>query len=150
MSIQHINEAGLGIIKRFEGWSSSAYQCPAGRWTIGYGATWDIKGNAVTRSHPDITEVQGDALLKREIRHVEGAISRLITAKLTDNMFSAICSWAFNVGTGNLQRSTLRRKLNRGDYESAADELPKWRRAGGRILKGLVVRRKYERALFLE
>jgi len=150
MSIQHINEAGLGIIKRFEGWSSSAYKCPAGRWTIGYGATWDIKGNAVTRSHPDITEVQGDALLRREIHHVEAAISRLITAELTDNMFSSIASWSFNVGTGNLQRSTLRMKLNRGDYEGAADELPKWRRAGGRVLKGLVVRRKYERALFLE
>jgi len=149
MSTQHINEAGLGIIKRFEGWSSSAYKCPAGRWTIGYGATWDIRGNAVTSSHRDITKAQGDALLRREIRHVEAAISRLITAELTDNMFSSIASWSFNVGTGNFQRSTLRMKLNRGDYEGAADELPKWRRAGGRILKGLVTRRRYERALFL-
>ena len=145
----HINEAGLAIIKKFEGWSASVYVCPASRATIGWGSTWDLDGNPVTIDHPDIDEEQGTALLRREITHVEKAINRLITAELTPNMFSAICSWAFNVGTGAMQRSTLRMKLNRGRYEDAADEFPKWRRAGGRVLKGLVIRRRYERQLFL-
>lgn len=144
----HINEAGLGIIKSFEGWSSSPYKCPADRWTIGWGSTWDIDGNAVTADHPDIDEEHGTALLRRELRHVEPAIRRLIKVPLNENQFSAICSWAFNVGTGNMQNSTLRMKLNRGDYEGASAEFPKWRRAGGRILKGLVRRRAAERALF--
>ena len=144
----HINEAGLGIIKSFEGWSSPPYLCPAGRWTIGWGSTWDIDGNAVTGNHPDIDEEHGTDLLKRELRHVESAIGKLIKVPLTEGQFSALASWAFNVGTGAMQRSTLRMKLNRGQYEDAADEFPKWRRAGGRVLKGLVRRRAAERALF--
>jgi lysozyme len=144
----HINEAGLGIIKSFEGWSSPPYLCPAGRWTIGWGSTWDIDGNAVTGDHPDIDEEHGTDLLKRELRHVESAIGKLIKVPLTEGQFSSLCSFAFNVGTGNLQNSTLRARLNRGEYEGASAELPKWRRAGGRILKGLVRRRIAERALF--
>ena len=144
----HINEAGLGIIKKYEGWSPKPYRCPAARWTIGWGATWDIDGNPVTSKHPRINEEQGTALLRRELRHVEKAIERLITAELNENMFSSLCSFTFNVGTGNLQRSTLRMKLNRGFYEVAADELLKWRRANGKILKGLVLRRQSERKLF--
>jgi len=145
----HINDAGLEIIKRYEGWSSKPYKCPAARWTIGWGATWNIKGKPVTSKHPPINKKQGTALLKRELHHVEKAIGKLITVELTENMFSSLCSFSFNVGTGNLQRSTLRMILNRGQYEDAADEFPKWRRANGRILKGLVKRRASERELFL-
>ena len=144
----HINEAGLGIIKSFEGWSSSPYKCPADRWTIGWGSTWDMDGNPVTADHSDIDGAEGTGLLKRELRHVEAAIGRLIKVPLTEGQFSSLCSFAFNVGTGNLQNSTLRARLNRGEYEGASAELPKWRRAGGRILKGLVRRRAAERALF--
>jgi len=143
------NQAGLEIIKKFEGWSSSVYRCPAGRWTIGYGSTWYFDGSPITARQADITEEQGEALLRREITHVEKAIGRLIKAELNENMFSAISSWAYNVGTGNMQRSTLRMKLNRGFYEDAADEFNKWRKAGGRVLRGLVKRRKEERELFL-
>ena len=145
----HINASGLAIIKRYEGWRSSPYLCAANRATIGWGSTWDINGNPVTLDHPDIDEEQGTALLKKEITHVEKGIRRLIKAELTENMFSALCSFAFNVGTGNLQRSTLRMKLNRGQYEDAADEFKKWKKAGGRTLKGLVRRRASERQLFL-
>ena len=145
----HINEAGLEIVRRFESWVSAPYRCPAGRWTIGYGATWDMEGNPVGPDHPALTKDEGELLLRKEIAHVEKAIRRLIKAELTPNMFSAICSWGFNVGTGAMQRSTLRMKLNRGQYEDAADELPRWKKAGGRTLKGLVRRRASERALFL-
>ena len=145
-----INELGIEIIKEFEGFSSEVYLDPIGIPTIGYGSTWDAKGDRVTVEHPAITKTEATKLLKREARHVEKAIRRLIKAELTENMFSSLCSWAYNVGTGNLQRSTLRMKLNRGNYEDAADEFPKWRRGGGRILKGLVLRRAAERELFLQ
>jgi len=143
-----INKAGLNIIKHFEGWSDTPYLCPANRWTIAYGSTWDIRGNPVTADHPRITEKQGEALLRKEVHHIENAIRRLIKVPLTENQFSALCSWGFNVGSGNVQNSTLRMKLNRNDVEGASDEFRKWRKAGGKILKGLVVRRQAEQQLF--
>ena len=145
----HVNEAGLGIIKSFEGWASSVYRCPANRWTIGWGSTWDNKGNPVTASHPDIDKTTGTDLLRRELRHVESAINRLVKVPLNENQFSSLCSFVYNLGSGNFQSSTLRAKLNREEYEGAALEFPKWRRAGGKILKGLVARRKIEQSLFL-
>ena len=76
------------------------------------------------------------------------AITRLITVPLNSNQFSAIGSLTFNIGSSRLKSSTLRSKINRGDYDGASAEFPKWRRAGGRILKGLVRRRIAERELF--
>jgi len=147
--VLHINEAGMELIKHYEGWRESVYLCSAARPTIGYGSTWDRYGNAITLDHSNITKKQGEYLLQREVRHSETAIRRLIKAELTENMFSSLCSFIYNVGSGNFQKSTLRMKLNRGQYESAADEFPKWRKAGGRVVKGLVRRRKQERELFL-
>ena len=143
----HINEAGLGIIKSFEGWSSSVYHCGA-RWTIGYGSTYDRNRNRITPSHPDIDEVEGEVLLRQEVSHSEGAINRLIKYPLNANQFSSLVSFCYNVGSGNLQKSSLRMKLNRGDIEGASAEFPKWRRSAGRILPGLVRRRVAERRLF--
>ena len=138
----------MGLIKGVWGWSLSSLRCPARRWAIWWGSTWDKSVKSVTGNQVDIEEATSTALLRRELRHVEAAIGKLITAEINENMFSALASWAFNVGTGAMQRSTLRMKLNRGQYEDAADEFPKWRRAGGRVLKGLVRRRAAERALF--
>lgn len=143
-----INEEGLSIIKHFEGFSPSVYLCPANRWTIGYGSTWDKYRKPVTKTHKDITEKEAEGLLLQELDHCYLAISKLVNAELTENMYSALCSFIFNVGSGNFQRSTLRMKLNRGDYHGASDELPKWRKAGGKILKGLVIRRTREKELF--
>lgn len=144
-----INDAALGIIKRFEGWRPHVYRCPAGIPTIGWGSIWDIDGNRVTMDHPPIDELRGASLLTRELRHVEGAIAKLIKFSLVPNQLGALASFTFNLGSGRLQSSTLRAKLNRGDIQGAADEFPKWRRAGGKILNGLVRRRAEERALFL-
>jgi lysozyme len=147
--VLHINEAGMELIKHYEGWRESPYLCSAARPTIGYGSTWDRNGDAVTLDHPNITKKQGEHLLLREVRHSEEAITKLIKSELTENMFSSLCSFIYNVGSGNFQKSTLRMRLNRGQYERAADEFPKWRKAGGRVVKGLVRRRKQERELFL-
>ena len=143
-----INAAGLEIIKSFEGWRSSVYHCGA-RYTIGWGSTYDCNGNRVTPDHPDIDEVEGETLLRREVRHVEDTIARVVKAPLTENQFSSLVSFVYNVGSGNFYRSSCRQKLSRLDYEGAADELPKWRRSAGQILPGLVRRRVAERNLFL-
>ena len=145
----HINEAGLELIKHYEGWRKSVYLCSAARATIGWGSTWDRNGDAVTLKHLDITKKQGEYLLIREVRHSEAEIRKLVKTELTENMFSSLCSFIYNVGSGNFQKSTMRMRLNRGLHEEAADEFPKWRKAGGRIVKGLVRRRKQERELFL-
>ena len=86
--------------------------------------------------------------VRHELARTEYDVSRLINVPLTENQFGALVSFTYNVGSGNLKASTLRQKLNRGDYAGAADEFPKWRRAGGKILRGLVRRRAAERALF--
>tara|TARA_R110000744_G_scaffold46911_5_gene103551 strand:- start:19731 stop:20183 length:453 start_codon:yes stop_codon:yes gene_type:complete len=143
-----INPSGIDIIATFEGWSSEVYLDPIGIPTIGYGSTWDAGGDRVTEAHPPISRKQGEDLLLQEIEHVEGAIGYLTAVPLTSNQFSALCSLVYNIGSGNYQSSTLRMKLNRGDYSGAGDEFWKWRRAGGRILKGLVRRRAVEADLF--
>ena len=144
----HCNDTGLAIIKHYEGWRELPYLCSAARATIGFGSTWDVDGNPVTLDHPAITKEEGEYLLRREVRHSENAIRKLIKVELTENMFSSLCSFVYNVGSGNFQKSTLRMKLERKEYESAAEEFPKWRKAGGRVLPGLVRRRKSERELF--
>jgi len=145
----HINESGLHLIKIFEGFSSKAYRCPAGVATIGYGTTRFPDGSRVTMDSPKITEDEGKALLRGQLVRIENDIRDLVRVPLNENEFSALCSWTYNLGSGRLQSSTLRAKLNRNDKLGAANEFPKWRRAGGRIMRGLVRRRAFERRLFL-
>lgn len=143
------NAAGLALIKRFEGWSPVPYLDPIGIPTIGHGSIWGAGGKRVTMDHPQITEEQGEELLRREVAHTERAVRRLIRIRLDERPFAALVSFTYNLGAGNLQTSTLRMKANRGDMTGAANEFPKWRRAGGRILRGLVRRRAEERTLWL-
>ncbi|MDP6691084.1 MAG: lysozyme [Alphaproteobacteria bacterium] len=143
------NAKGLAIIKQYEGFSRLPYRDPIGIPTIGYGSIWGLDRKRVMMDHPEIDEDDGEALLAREVDHTERAVHRLIRVPLSDNQFAALVSFTYNVGPGNLQRSTLRQKANRGDMAGAADEFPKWRRAGGRILRGLVRRRAEERELWL-
>ena len=147
--MRHINERGIQIVKSFEGIALKPYLCPASVWTVGYGATRSSTGRPIDQDMEPITEAEAEALLIRDLESSEGWISRLIKTALTENQYSALVSFTFNVGAGALQRSTLRMKLNRSEYLGAADEFPKWRMAGGRILAGLVRRRAAEKALFL-
>ena len=140
---------GLEIIKHFEGFSSDPYLCPADVATIGYGATYGFDHKRITMDHRPISLEEGEALLAQELRSVERSVRRLVRVALTQNQFDALVSFTFNLGSGRLQSSTLRSKLNRGDYEGASGELPKWRKAGGRVLAGLVKRRFSEQKLFL-
>jgi lysozyme len=91
-----------------------------------------------------------DTILAEDLRRFERGVLRLCPAAAgNQGIFDSLCSFAFNVGLGNLQRSSLRMKTNRGDFEEAADEFLKWTKAAGRVLPGLVKRRQDERAMFL-
>ena len=147
--MRNVTDKGLDLIKLYEGYSSSPYLCPAQHWTIGYGAIWGLDGKRVTEDHPDISKDQADQLLRRDVRKSQVAVLRLIKVPLEDGQFDSLCSFVFNLGSGSLQSSTLRRKINRGDYIGAADEFPRWVFAGGRKLKGLIKRRKHERLMFI-
>ena len=139
-----MGEKGIDLIKYFEGFRSTVYLCAAGVPTLGFGST-----HGITMDSPSITEEEGLELLMLDIAKFERGVNRLIDASLNQNQFDALTSFAFNLGNGSLQASTLRKKVNREDYEGAADEFPRWVFAGGRKLNGLVKRRYAERALFL-
>ena len=144
--MRHISDRGLELIKEFEGLSFVEYKDVAGYPTIGYGHL--MKSG---ESYPDgITEEKAAELLRDDLAEAEEGVTRQITVDLNDNQFAALVSFTFNLGEGNLKSSTLRKKLNSGDYDGAADEFPKWCYAGGKPFKGLLNRRNKERALFLE
>ena len=151
-----VNDAGLDIIKRFEGLVDgdpsspgySPYRCPAGIPTIGYGSTRYRDGTPVRMGDRGITEAEAEDLLAAYCDHAGSWVSRLTKVAVTANQFSALVSLIYNIGSGNYQSSTVRQKLNRGDYDGAAGNFWQWRRGGGRILAGLVRRRAAEAALF--
>ena len=156
-----ISEAGIQLIKSFEGCHRSPYRCPAGLWTIGYGhvlypdqarlKTPERALYGIKDEHNRIFEYDEiDSLLEKDLERFEAGVLRLCPASVdSQSQFDATVSFAFNLGLGNLQSSTLRMKYNRGDIEGAADEFLKWNKAGGKILAGLTRRRVAERALFL-
>jgi len=138
------NEAGVSLIKKWEGFVNHVYLCAAGYPTIGFGHVV-LKGETFTT----ITEEEAEELLKKDLGKAERAVTRLIRVPLTENQFAALVSFTFNLGSGALQRSTLRIKLNRGEYEEVPTELMKWVWAGGKKLKGLQRRRKAEGELWV-
>ena len=85
--------------------------------------------------------------MQRDLVQYEDAVKRAVRVPVNENQFAALVSFTYNIGAGSLSRSTLLRKLNDGDYAGAADEFPRWNKAGGRVLNGLVRRRAAEREL---
>lgn len=145
-----ISEKGLNLIKKFEGFSSSPYLCPANIPTIGYGNTFYEDGTKVTMNDESISEDRANEILKYKTNKEFGAfVNRAVDVELNQNQFDALVSFAYNLGNGSLEQSTLLKKLNAGDYDGAADEFLRWNRAGGKILAGLTKRRIEERELFL-
>lgn len=139
-----VTQAGVNLIKRFEGDRLTAYLCPAGKLTIGYGHT----GPDVTPGKK-ITAEQANSLLIADIDRFAKGVRALVKKSITDNQFSACVSFAYNVGIYAFSKSTLLRLLNAGDIQGAANEFPKWNKANGKPLPGLTARRAAERALFL-
>lgn len=131
------------LVAEFEGCRLEAYICPAGVLTIGYGHTGDDVFPGQVISQEEAVE-----LLDQDLNKFRQAVVRLVDVSLTENQFAALVSFTFNVGVGALQKSTLLRKLNAGDYEGAANEFKRWNKGGGQILRGLVRRREAEEKLF--
>jgi GH24 family phage-related lysozyme (muramidase) len=144
-----VRYGSLGLTQAFESYSSSPYLCPAGVWTIGWGATRGLDGRAVTAQTPPVSRDEALVLLLREITSCERAVNRLISVPLTQGRFDALVDFTFNLGAGALQRSTLRQVVNREDHAAAPDEFLKWYKAGGRILPGLLRRRRAEVVLYV-
>ena len=137
------SQKGIDLIKSFEGCRLTAYQDSVGVWTIGYGHTSGVYQGMT------ITEEQAEEFLRSDLGTSESAVNRLVTYGINQNQFDALVSFTFNLGSGNLAKSDLLKKLNQGDITGAANEFDKWVHAGGQVLEGLVKRRAAEKELFL-
>ena len=143
------------LCRRFEGFSAKPYLCPAGVWTIGYGSTYYANGDKVTKDDPSIDREYAERLLMHELVHTyaPGAIRQcpiLLTVAIKDEdwgKLNAIVDFCYNLGVGRLQTSTLKRKINQQDWDGAIEQLKLWVRGGGKVLRGLVIRRDAEAAL---
>jgi len=168
-----LSKVGANLMHRYEGFRNKPYLCPAHIWTIGYGHVLyqdQIRLPMVRppgKTKADIPMIRSEMPLKLEdfrvwskeeinqlfdadVASFERGVLRLVPGVVgRQGSFDALVSFAFNVGAGNLQRSTIRMKANRGEWEEAADAFLLWNKAGGKVLAGLDRRRKDERALFL-
>ena len=155
-----VSDKCIKMIKHHEGVRTKPYQCPALLWTVGVGHVIDPSHAKLTldgRKQVGIpagwdrvlSNEEVDNILKTDLARFEQGVTRLCPVPLTQGQFDALVSFSFNVGLGNLQRSSIRMKVNRGDMEGAADGFLDWTKAGGKVLKGLVNRRNDERALFM-
>lgn len=140
------------LVRRFEGFSTAPYRCPAGRWTIGYGSTFLENGAPVTASTPPITREQAEALMENTLSQIETHLRTSLPPSLTAPQTAALMDFAYNLGWPALNGSTLMRRLRNDDFEGAAAQFPLWvhARVHNRetVLPGLVDRRAAERALF--
>jgi lysozyme len=141
-------EIAAALARRFEGLYLSPYLCPAGVPTIGYGATYYEDGASVTLRDPAITRYRADYLLLWMVRTVYiPAVLKLCLSVDTPQRMAALIDFTFNLGAGNLKASTLRKRVNAGQWDQVPGELRKWNRGGGRVLRGLVIRREAEAGL---
>ena len=143
-----VNKAGKDLIKRFEGCKLKAYRCPALLWTIGYGNTFYEDGTKV-KEGDIITQERAEQLFDIVLNEFAAKVDGLVKSNVTANNFSALVSFTWNVGVGNLKKSTLLRKVNANPKDKTIPaEMRKWVRANGEVLKGLVRRREAEVKLY--
>lgn len=128
----------IELAKLSESFRAKAYICPAGKLTIGWGHTHNVRPGQV------ITEAEGEVLLADDLRDAMDAVDRLVKVPLTSGQYGALVDFIFNVGVGAFQKSTLLRVLNAGDYDAVPHELLRWTHANGVELTGLIVRRQAE------
>ncbi|XP_075589944.1 lysozyme RrrD-like [Dermatophagoides farinae] len=145
-STRQINGEGLNLIKSFEGWRPNFYYDSVGVKTIGYGHAC-IPVSSCNNIHPPLTVAQGEKLLRHDIIRFETCVERIVP-KMDNDKFAALVSFAYNLGCGALESSSLAKYARAHNYKAAANEFPKWCHAGGKVLQGLVKRRAAERKLF--
>ena len=137
----------IHLVKIFEGFSLTAYLCPAGIATIGYGTIKYPNGKRVSLKDHPITISQAEEFMAFELEDCVRSVLRLCPS-LNGDQLGAIVDFTYNLGVGNLQTSTLRRKINAGAWDDVPDELNKWVYGGGKKLKGLMLRRRAEAVYF--
>jgi lysozyme len=137
------------LCKQFEGFRAKPYLCPAGIPTIGYGSTYYADGRKVTLQDEPIEEPEAEKLLMHELEttYLPGVLRNCPGLAADERKLNAIVDFAYNLGVGRLQTSTLKRKINAQDWEGAQEQLMLWVRGGGKVLPGLVRRRTAESAL---
>ena len=149
--ITKISDKGVDLIKQFEGFSSKPYLCPAKICTIGYGATFYQNSKKITMADKPITEKEAIELLKFMLARFEQYVDSYCVDTLTQNQFDALVSFCYNVGPANLKASTLLKKVNANpNDETIREELKKWNKGGGKVLKGLTRRREAEANLYFQ
>ena len=143
-----ISKKGLELIKEFEGLRLKAYLDSAGVPTIGFGTIRYPDGTKVKMG--DVcTEKQADEWLLYEVTEKTRSINTLVKMSINQNQFDALCSFAYNVGTGALGKSTLLKRVNINPFDQLIrSEFLKWNRAGGAVVKGLTIRRTKEASLY--
>ena len=142
-------EIAASLCKQFEGFRSRPYLCPAGVPTIGFGSTYYADGRKVTLQDSPIDEPTASALLMHELEHtyLQGVLRNCPILMTDERKCNAIVDFCYNLGTGRLQTSTLKRKINAQDWEGAKEQLMLWNKGGGKVLAGLTKRRVAECAL---
>ena len=165
-----LSKAGEDLMHKYEGFRSRPYLCPAHIWTIGYGHVLyqeqirlpvvRVEGKETPMIRKEFplkpednrvwTKTEIDELFRADVGTFERGVLRLVPGVVgRQGSFDALVSISFNFGLGNLQRSTIRMRANRGDWEGAAEAFRVWTKGGGKVLPGLVKRREAEIALFL-
>lgn len=138
------SDNGIKLIKRYEGCRLVAYKCAAGVWTIGYGHTSGVKQGQ------SISQAKAVEYLKSDLAKFEKSVNTVVKVPITQNMFDALISFTYNLGSGALAKSTLLKLINNEEYSKAALEFEKWVKAGDKVLSGLVKRRNAEKKMYLK
>ncbi|WP_299945386.1 lysozyme [uncultured Ruegeria sp.] len=144
-----INDAGLDLIKRFEGFEPKAYRDPVGVWTIGYGTTSRAGIGVTVSPGMEVSEEQASQYLMAALDKFGEQILPGFQRKPNENQYAAMLSLAYNIGPGAFRKSTCLKRFNKGDDEGSAQALQWFNKAGGKVLRGLVRRRQAESELFL-
>jgi lysozyme len=145
-----VSDKLIKMLRHHEGVRSKPYRCPAGLWTVGVGHLIGDGKSLPESWNKTFTTEEIDGILKSDLNRFErGILKMLPNVRLRQCEFDCLVSFAFNLGLGTFQRSTLRQALLRGDKEAAMESLMKYCRAGGKVLRGLENRRKDEKAMFL-
>ena len=145
----NVSERGIQLIKHHEGVRCKPYRDCIGLFTVGVGHLIGDGKSLPEEYNRTFSMEEIDALLRKDLGRFERGVQKFCPVPLKQGEFDALVSFSFNLGLGVLQRSTLRQKILRGDKTGASEEILKYNKAGGKIVKGLVTRRNDEYQLFL-
>lgn len=144
-----LTQEGIDLIKRYEGFRDHWYKCPAGIWTCCYGHT-EAAGPPKFEPNRKFSREEGERILKADLKKYEDAVRKAVKVPLNDEQYSALVSFTYNVGPGNLLKSSVLKAVNEKRFDLVPARLALWNKGGGKVLKGLVDRRSAEADLFMK